>query len=198
MPDDASSSTGGGRPAARSRGPKPRIEILVSAPDWPDGTRRLVREAARAALADNRWTARGHDLAGATLSVELADDDRVAALNARWRDRPGPTNVLSFPAHEGEDLATALAAADPDGPPPALGDIILARGTCAREAAAGGVPLADHLALLVVHGCLHCLGHDHVEDDEAEAMEALETRILARLGIRDPRGGAAMPEESGA
>lgn len=106
--------------------------------------------------------------------VALADDAAVQQINARFRDRDAPTNVLSFPAAE-----SAF---------PHLGDLILAHGVCAREAAEQGKSLADHLSHLVVHGVLHLLGRDHVEDAEAEEMEAEERRILADLGVADPYG----------
>lgn len=104
--------------------------------------------------------------------ILLTDDDTVADLNIRFRDKAGPTNVLSFPA--------------PENPEGSLGDIALAYGVCAREAEAQGKPLAHHLQHLVTHGVLHLLGYDHLVDDEAEEMEALERRILAGLDIPDP------------
>ena len=97
-------------------------------------------------------------------------------LNARFRDRDRPTNVLSFPA----------AAMSLPGEAPPLGDIVLAFGVCAAEAAAQGKTLADHLAHLTVHGVLHLLGRDHEDEAEAEAMEAEERSILATLGVADP------------
>ena len=93
-------------------------------------------------------------------------------LNARFRAKDGPTNVLSFPA-----------AANPHGH---LGDVALAFGVCAREAAEQGKSLADHTQHLVAHGVLHLLGYDHMSDDEAEAMEGLERVVLAGLGVADP------------
>lgn len=121
----------------------------------------LILPAATAAL-----EARG----GVTLL--LTDDETVAALNERFRGKAGPTNVLSFPA--------------PDNPEDHLGDIALAYGVCAREAAEQGKPLAHHLQHLVAHGVLHLLGYDHLTEAEAEEMEALERRILAGLGVPDP------------
>jgi len=110
------------------------------------------------------------------VSLLLSDDRTVRELNRQWRKIDKPTNVLSFPAAE----PTALARA------PLLGDIVLAYETTAREAAAQKKSLADHGTHLVVHGFLHLLGHDHILAQQAEVMEALETRILARLGIADP------------
>lgn len=104
--------------------------------------------------------------------VLLSDDEAVRALNARFRDKDRPTNVLSFPAAE--------SAA------PHLGDVVLAYGVCAEEAETQGKTLSDHLTHLVVHGVLHLLGRDHEDDAEAEEMEGEERAILAELGILDP------------
>ena len=104
--------------------------------------------------------------------VLLTDDAAVHDLNLRFRDRDRPTNVLSFPAAE--------SAA------PHLGDLVLAHGVCAAEAAAQGKSLADHVTHLTVHGVLHLLGRDHVDEAEAEAMEAEERTLLASLGVADP------------
>jgi len=107
-----------------------------------------------------------------SVTILLTSDDEVAELNERFRHKPGPTNVLSFPA--------------PPNPENHLGDIALAYGVCAREAAEQGKSLADHLRHLTVHGVLHLAGYDHQTDDEAQAMEALERRVLAGLGVADP------------
>ena len=118
-------------------------------------------------------------------SVLFTGDDEVHELNREWRGKDKPTNVLSFPMLEREELL-ALA---PDGPPEMLGDIALALGTCAREAGEKGVSLTDHTAHLLIHGFLHLAGHDHVDSDEqAEAMEKLEIEALAKMGIADPYG----------
>lgn len=106
------------------------------------------------------------------VTILLTDDASVAELNERFRGKAGPTNVLSFPA--------------PENPEDHLGDIALAYGVCAREAAGQGKPLAHHLQHLVAHGVLHLLGYDHLTEAEAEEMEALERRILAGLGVPDP------------
>ncbi|RAK67906.1 rRNA maturation RNase YbeY [Phenylobacterium kunshanense] len=125
----------------------------------------LARGAALAAL-----DAEGAAHEGVT--ILLADDEAVRDLNARFRSKDSPTNVLSFPA--------------PRNPEFHLGDIALAYGVCAREAAEQGKPLAHHLQHLVAHGVLHLLGYDHIGDDEAEAMESLERAVLAGLGVPDP------------
>ena len=110
------------------------------------------------------------------LSIVFTGDAAVAELNRRWRGKAGPTNVLSFPA----------ANAAGGGQPGTLGDIVLAAGVVATEADAQGKPLANHTAHLIVHGLLHLLGYDHAEDATAEAMERLEVRAMARLGLPDP------------
>ena len=112
----------------------------------------------------------------------LGDDALLRRLNRQWRHKDKPTNVLSFPARD----ATSRAAAPPAGAPLPLGDVILAFGTVAGEAAAQGKTLADHLAHLVVHGVLHLLGFDHAEGAAAARMEALETTVLAGMGVADP------------
>jgi probable rRNA maturation factor len=147
---------------------------------WPQGDWDALARRAAAAVAEGEPL-----LANARLAASLlfTTDAEVHALNREWRGRDKPTNVLSFPMLARGELA-ALA---PDGPPVLLGDIALAHETCAREAAQKGIALADHAAHLIVHGLLHLAGHDHVaSDEEAEAMEALERRILAKLGIADP------------
>lgn len=140
------------------------IEIEVEDEAWRaiDAVEAIVERAAQAALGD---------LAGDVV-VLLTDDAAVAEINGRFRDKDRPTNVLSFPA--------------PDSARPHLGDLILASGVCAAEAAAQGKTMADHLTHLTVHGVLHLLGRDHEDDAEAEAMEAEERTILATLGVADP------------
>lgn len=124
------------------------------------GVERLVRKAARAAARRGR-----------SLNVALADDKAVRALNARDRKKDKPTNVLSYPSGERAFL----------------GDIVLARQTVWREARGQKKSPADHITHLVVHGTLHLLGYDHeTSDADAERMEALERRVLAKLGIADP------------
>lgn len=114
------------------------------------------------------------------VSLVLADDGMVRELNRQYRGQDKPTNVLSFASLDAED-----DVAVPDGPL-MLGDVVLAFETTRREAAAEGKTLADHLAHLVVHGILHLLGYDHLEEDEALEMEGRERSILADLGIADP------------
>lgn len=119
-------------------------------------------------------------------SLMFADDGEVHALNREWRDKDKPTNVLSFPMLEPSDLVDLA----PSGPPAMLGDIALALETCSREAGEKGVSIQDHASHLIVHGLLHLAGYDHeTSETEAEAMEALETKALALIGIADPYGG---------
>lgn len=117
------------------------------------------------------------------VSVRLTGDAEVQALNRDYRQKDKPTNVLSFPMVQ-PDLLEAMSNSD-DGEV-LLGDIVLARETCAREAEEKSVAFADHATHLIVHGTLHLLGFDHMGDSEAEAMEAMERSILATLGIDDP------------
>ena len=138
--------------------------------DWVS----LARSAVRAAVAHSRHPS----LSGSEVSVSFASDEAVRALNARWRGKDRATNVLSFPMAETEE---ELAGAQ------LLGDVVLARGVCEREAADKGIAVRDHAAHLVVHGTLHLLGYDHeLGDAEAETMEAAERAALASLGIADP------------
>lgn len=133
----------------------------------------LVREAIAAVLTRLEF---GEGIAS-EVSVTLADDAGVRVLNREWRGKDRPTNILSFPM-------TALRPGHRPGP--LLGDLILARETCAREARDEGKSPADHFRHLLVHGTLHLLGYDHESDEEADAMEALEIEILAGLGVADP------------
>lgn len=113
-------------------------------------------------------------------SLVFTDDASIRAINAEWRQQDKPTNVLSFPAFP-------LA---PGGMPgPMLGDIIIARETVEREAVDLDKGVDEHLTHLMVHGLLHLFGYDHMNDEDAELMEGLETRILARLGLSDPYAG---------
>jgi probable rRNA maturation factor len=148
------------------------IDVEIEDESWtqalPDAEA-LTLKAAQAAL-DNEGAS------GEGVTLLLTDDATVRDLNLRFRRKDGPTNVLSFPA--------------PPNAEQFLGDIALAYGVCAREAADQGKPLAHHLQHLVAHGVLHLLGYDHMTDAEAEAMEGLERVVLAGLGIPDPYAAA--------
>ncbi len=154
---------------------------------WEETMEAVAERAARAALADNRFAAGGSDFTGFEIVIALADDALLRALNARHRGRDATTDVLSFPAVEAPTAEwLAIAGRSGEGEPAPLGDVVVAYETAVRDAREIGRPISHHLAHLVVHGVLHCLGYDHMEDDEAEEMESLERRILARLGIPDP------------
>lgn len=118
------------------------------------------------------------------LSVVLTDDKEVQMLNKQFRNKDKPTNVLSFPMCD--LLPDDLSALSNESPLASLGDIILAHETILREAEEQNKSMESHLKHLLVHGCLHILGHDHIEDDEAEVMETLEIKILERLGVENP------------
>lgn len=160
----------------------PRVQLDIDIEDWPAGAwDALAERAADAAGKGDPCLANPRLIA----SLLFTSDAEVHTLNREWRQRDKPTNVLSFPMLERDELVSLA----PDGPPVMLGDIALAAETCAREAAEKGVSLEHHAAHLIVHGLLHLAGHDHVDSDaEAEAMETLETAILAKLGIADPYG----------
>ena len=154
--------------AARRTRSAPAIDIVVESPLWRDepDTAAVIRRAIGEAAEMTDATTQPSELA-----VMLCDDAAMRELNTRWRGRPEPTNVLSFPA---------------TGRTGTLGDLAIAYETTAREAEAEDKPFADHLAHLAVHGFLHLLGYDHQSDAEAVAMERLEVAILARLGVADP------------
>jgi probable rRNA maturation factor len=118
------------------------------------------------------------------ISIVLADDATIADLNLQFRDREGATNVLSFPALPAENEPHYPAG--PDGPPALLGDVVLAFETVAAEAEDQGKPLGYHFTHLVIHGILHLLGYDHLDEAEAQTMEQLEIRVLGALGVPDP------------
>jgi probable rRNA maturation factor len=149
------------------------IDIAIEAGDWPDDAAltRLVDRAVLAAFAETGVAGRSE------LSIVFSDDMHIQALNAGWRGKDKPTNVLSFPAFP-------LAKGDPL--PPMLGDIVLAAETVSREAALEDKPVENHITHLVIHGLLHLLGYDHETDVEAEEMEGIERTALARLAIPDP------------
>jgi probable rRNA maturation factor len=162
--------------------------ILVEADasgEWDSSTDwgKLADAAVRAAVEESDSAGLLESGLAAEVSVRFTGDDEVRALNAAWRRKDKATNVLSFPMVESEQLA-ALAKAEGEV---LLGDIVLAHGICAREAAAKGVAVADHARHLVVHGMLHLLGYDHERGEaDAEAMEQAERRALAALGVADP------------
>lgn len=152
-----------------------RLQIAIAAKGWPK--RAELARLAKAAIAAAGAEAGFSPLAPPELSLAFSEDAAVRELNARWRGKDKATNVLSFPATAWKGRGT---------PPPMLGDVILARETVLREAEEQEKPFDHHLSHLIVHGFLHLLGHDHENDSEAETMEAIERRALARLAIADP------------
>lgn len=154
-------------------------------------------------LEDDRWDGIGLDAlaeravaatlahlglgTGREVAILGADDARIAGLNADFRGKPQPTNVLSWPSEE-RGAAEAGGVPDPpeQGGDPSLGDIALAWETCAREAADAGIAMADHATHLLVHATLHLLGYDHIRDADGDLMESVEVAILQDLGLPDP------------
>lgn len=179
----------------------------MTSPDIAPPLDPLAETLVETVVEDDRWQAFGleplADRAGRAVLAALdlpaehfqivvmgCDDARIATLNAEFRGKAQPTNVLSWPS---EDLAPDTAGAPPHRPAPgeagdpwSLGDIALAWETCAQEAEAQGKTMSDHVLHLLVHGILHLLGYDHVQDADAELMEATEVRILETLGVADP------------
>jgi probable rRNA maturation factor len=145
--------------------------------DWPA----LAERAAAAALAHSDRASLASGEAEVEVSVLFSSDAEVRRLNAEWRGKDKPTNVLSFPMVAAGDLSTLGAGAH------LLGDVVLADGVCAAEAAERDIAVSDHAAHLVVHGLLHLLGYDHeTGEEDAEKMEDVERRALASIGIADP------------
>ncbi len=160
------------------------VETQQASP-WPDAIDWEVRAgaAAAAALALTPFASLADAAPLVEVAVRLTDDAEVHILNRDFRGKDQPTNVLSFPQVQA-DLLESLANSD-DGEI-LLGDIVLARETCAREAGEKGISIIDHATHLIVHGMLHLVGYDHGEDASAAAMEALEVKALASLGLANP------------
>jgi len=161
------------------------IDVLVEDARWDRlGIEDLARRAVDAAL-----VAAGLDPSRFSVSVLACDDARIAELNATFRGKEGPTNVLSWPSaprEAAEDGEMPALPAPSEGEVEELGDIAIALETAVREAQEAGKPPADHVTHLLVHGCLHLLGFDHIRDKDAALMEAIEVRALAALGIANP------------
>jgi probable rRNA maturation factor len=154
----------------RRKPTSPAVDVVVQSPLWqavPEAGPALRRAIAEAASLVSTT--------GGELAIVLTDDSSIRVLNRDWRGKDAPTNVLSFPA-----------AASRPGAPVLLGDIVIAYETAAREAAAENKLFMQHLVHLAVHGFLHLIGYDHAAEQDAAAMERLETAILARLGVPDP------------
>jgi probable rRNA maturation factor len=158
---------------------KPQIFIDVRGALWRDldfDVAGLCRTAAAQALVSAAVTSGNPEI-----SVVLANDAFVGELNKTWRNIDAPTNVLAFPCSEGDENAT-------DGAEQLLGDVIIAFETMRREVVEQHLSLQDHFAHLMVHGVLHLLGYDHVDDDDAVIMETMEIEALSQLGIQNPYG----------
>ncbi|MEO6396222.1 MAG: rRNA maturation RNase YbeY [Devosia sp.] len=147
------------------------VEISRNAEGWPEHLDARAEQALREALKQSKAKITG----AAEVSLVFTDDAEQRLLNRDWRGIDKTTNVLSFPQIEPFGPVSGL-----------LGDIIIARETVEKEAQEQGLSFDDHVTHLVVHGFLHLLGYDHMDDDEALAMEGLETQILASLGVADP------------
>ena len=153
----------------------PTIDIVKQAGNWPPESELLNLVTAAISITV--------EVAGLTLpqeselSIVLSNDEQIQSLNKTWREIDKPTNVLSFPA---EDLKIG------EMPGLLLGDIVLAIETIAKEANDFNISFNHHLTHLVIHGFLHIFGYDHIEDKDAEIMEALEIACLAQLGITNP------------
>ncbi len=161
------------------------IDILVETEGWAD-------ESSLSELSVRAIAAAWQELDGGVqpeseLSLVFTDDAAIRELNNDWRDKDKPTNVLSFPAFP-------LKAGQRPGP--MLGDIVIARETVAREALDEEKSFDHHLTHLIIHGFLHLLGYDHLSEDEAEEMEGLERKILARLAIPDPYALSVIDDQS--
>lgn len=157
---------------------EPLVEVILEDPRWHEaGIEALSERAAHAALSGV-----GRDPERYEIALLACSDARIAGLNADFRGKPKPTNVLSWPDFDGP-----VPEPDADGEARLfLGDIAIAFETCRREAEEGAIPFDHHVTHLVVHGVLHLLGHDHESDAEAEEMEALETNVLASMGVPNP------------
>ena len=165
---------------------EPLVDTLIEDARWDVvGLAELAEQAARVTLADLGLSEEGFEI-----SLLGCSDARIAELNADFRGKPQPTNVLSWPSDErgAERDGGVPDRPDPGAPgmPEELGDVAIAWETCEREAAEQGKPMRDHVTHLLVHGTLHLLGYDHVRPRDADLMEAAEVRILAQMGLANP------------
>jgi len=161
------------------------IDVLIEEPGWKTmGLEALTDRSARATLTHMRLDPVRFDI-----SVLGCNDARIAALNADFRGKPAPTNVLSWPS---EERSAETLGGVPDlpemtqGEATELGDIAIAYQTCLAEATKAGRDVSAHVCHLLVHGVLHLLGYDHMSDEDAALMEGLEVEILASMGLEDP------------
>ena len=155
------------------------VEIALEDARWSNLGMHELAERAFAAAADKAGLAGDFEV-----SLLATSDARIADLNGTFRGKAKPTNVLSWP---GEDLGPGIPGGAPTAPTyPELGDIALGYETCAREAMESGTDICDHVAHLLIHGFFHLLGYDHVRDEDATVMEALEIKTLESLGVKNP------------
>jgi probable rRNA maturation factor len=161
------------------------LEIAVINEGWDVSTdwQVLAEKAVNAALDETPYTALRKAVSDIEIAIRLTNDEEVHALNLQYRGKDKPTNVLSFPGFEPDELQALPGRTDPEI---MLGDIVLAQGVCAREAADKGIDIMAHAAHLIIHGTLHVLGHDHADDREADAMESLEIAAMHSLGYNNP------------
>ncbi len=159
-----------------------RVEVLIEEARWRGAGLEALAERACGAVSDHLG------LRGGAIGLLGCNDARIAALNRRFRGKSGPTNVLSWPVSWPAGGAWAEEAGE-GSEREELGDIAIAWETCAREADEQGKRFAHHVTHLLVHATLHLLGHDHMDEAGAAAMEALEVEILGKLGIPDPYEG---------
>jgi probable rRNA maturation factor len=169
----------------------PEIDIAIPCSGWNTALKdaaTLCRRAVSAAIDAAHETLPDPYGRVVEVSIVLADDAEIAGLNQQFRDRDGATNVLSFPALSDEEQLGSLLGVD--GPPVLLGDVVLAFETISTEAADQDKIFGEHVTHLLIHGILHLLGYDHLDDAEAQVMEQLEIRALAALGVADPYADA--------
>lgn len=157
------------------------IDVVIEDDRWVDHDLRTLADKAgegvRLALAlSAEWE----------VCIMACNDARIADLNAEFREKPTPTNVLSWPSEERGAEIDGDEPLAPEGPDPELGDIAISYETCVREAQESEVLFEDHVTHLLIHGILHLLGYDHIRDQDATLMETLETKILGKMGIADP------------
>jgi probable rRNA maturation factor len=163
----------------------PLVDTVIEDPRWEPMLPPLAEKTARATLETLSLVPEAFQIV-----VMGCDDSRIAALNAQFRGKPMPTNVLSWPS---EERGADQPGARPDPPEPGeagdpaeLGDIALSYDTCLRESLEREKPFEDHLCHLVVHAVLHLLGYDHEDDEDAALMEGTEIKVLAKLGLENP------------
>ena len=161
-----------------------QIELLYEDDRWQGGKLAPLAQTAVDAIADVLLIPKGYEI-----SILACDDAKITILNEDFRDKAGPTNVLSWPSEDRGPLVSGeepLRLAPPDPMNTELGDIAIFYDTCACEALEQGKPFEDHVLHLLIHGTLHLLGYDHIEDADAKVMEDLERSLLAKLGKPDP------------